>query len=169
MADCFTKVSRVLDVRTPENTARAIEIYEAGCTDGALDAQFSNGFFASISSADTGARLWIRDEGAGDPESAIRFVKICTAEFGLSGRWGFQYSNTCSKPLRSRVEVMSIPDHAQTNFQTLLRAAENGHLALMECADAATGEPRYGIMCSGARWARLPLHALRPSCGWKPL
>ncbi len=40
---------------------------------------------------------------------------------------------------------MAIPDHARTNFQTLLRAAENGDLALMECTDAATGDPRYVI------------------------
>ena len=44
---------------------------------------------------------------------------------------------------------MSIPDHARANFQTLLRAAENGHLALMECADALTGETRYVICAVG--------------------
>jgi len=44
---------------------------------------------------------------------------------------------------------MSIPDHAHANFQTLLRAAENGDLALMECADALTGEPRYVICAVG--------------------
>jgi hypothetical protein len=44
---------------------------------------------------------------------------------------------------------MSITDHARANFQTLLRAAENGHLALMECADAMTGEPRYVICAVG--------------------
>ena len=42
---------------------------------------------------------------------------------------------------------MSIPDHASKNFQTLLRAAEAGHLALMECADARTGEVRY-VICA---------------------
>ena len=42
-----------------------------------------------------------------------------------------------------------IPDHARTNFQTMLRAAENGDLALMECSDAATGEPRYVICAVG--------------------
>ena len=45
---------------------------------------------------------------------------------------------------------MSIPDHAHANFQTLLRAAENGDLALMECADALTGETRY-VICAGGR------------------
>lgn len=44
---------------------------------------------------------------------------------------------------------MSIPDHARANFQTLLRAAENGHLALIECADAASGAPRYVICAVG--------------------
>ena len=34
----------------------------------------------------------------GDPERLIQFVKLCAAEFGLKGRWGFQYANTCSRP-----------------------------------------------------------------------
>ena len=44
---------------------------------------------------------------------------------------------------------MSIPAHARTNFQTLLRAAEDGNLALMECADAQTGVMRYVICAVG--------------------
>ena len=44
---------------------------------------------------------------------------------------------------------MSIPDHARANFQTLLRAASSGDLALMECADVATGESRYVICAVG--------------------
>ncbi len=44
---------------------------------------------------------------------------------------------------------MAIPEHARSNFQTLLRAAEDGNLALMECADARTGEPRYVICAIG--------------------
>ena len=44
---------------------------------------------------------------------------------------------------------MSIPDHARANFQTLLGAAANGDLALMECSDAATGETRYVICAVG--------------------
>ena len=45
---------------------------------------------------------------------------------------------------------MTIPDHARENFETLLRAAADGNLALMECADALTGEPRY-IICAVGR------------------
>ncbi|MCP2138642.1 hypothetical protein J2S28_005766 [Rhizobium sp. SLBN-94] len=45
---------------------------------------------------------------------------------------------------------MSIPDHARTNFDTLLRAASDGNLALMECLDAVTHEPRY-VLCAVGR------------------
>ena len=45
---------------------------------------------------------------------------------------------------------MSIPNHARTNFDTLLRAASDGNLALMECTDAVTGEPRY-VICAVSR------------------
>ena len=44
---------------------------------------------------------------------------------------------------------MAIPDYARENFQTMIRAAENGDLALMECADAATGAARYVICAVG--------------------
>jgi hypothetical protein len=38
---------------------------------------------------------------------------------------------------------LAIPEYARKNFNTLLRAAEAGHLALMECTDAApsSGQP----------------------------
>ncbi len=45
---------------------------------------------------------------------------------------------------------MAIPDHVRTNFDTLLRAAANGDLALMDCTDALTGEPRY-VLCAVGR------------------
>lgn len=45
---------------------------------------------------------------------------------------------------------MAIPDFARTNFNTLLRAAASGDLALVECTDSATGEPRY-VLCAMAR------------------
>jgi hypothetical protein len=46
--------------------------------------------------------------------------------------------------------LMAIPDHAHTNFNTLLRAAGDGNLALMECLDAASGERRY-VLCAVGR------------------
>lgn len=44
-------------------------------------------------------------------------------------------------------DKMTIPDHARTNFHTLLRAAADGNLALMECLDSRTSEPRY-VLCA---------------------
>jgi len=44
--------------------------------------------------------------------------------------------------------AVSNPDYISTNFATLLRAASNGNLALIECTDAITGEPRY-VICVG--------------------
>lgn len=42
---------------------------------------------------------------------------------------------------------MAIPKHIRANFDTLLRAADNGDLALLECQDAKTKEPRYVLCC----------------------
>jgi len=44
-------------------------------------------------------------------------------------------------------DKMTIPDHAKANFHTLLRAAADGNLALMECLDIRTSEPRY-VLCA---------------------
>lgn len=44
---------------------------------------------------------------------------------------------------------MAIPDHARSNFNTLLRAADDGNLALMECLDAVTGDRRFVICAVG--------------------
>lgn len=44
---------------------------------------------------------------------------------------------------------MSIPHHARDNFETLLRAAADSNLALMECADSVSGETRYVICAVG--------------------
>ena len=42
---------------------------------------------------------------------------------------------------------MAIPTPVRTNFNTLLRAADDGNLALMECLDASTRERRY-VICA---------------------
>lgn len=45
---------------------------------------------------------------------------------------------------------MAIPDHARTNFDTLVKAAQAGDLALMECTDVETGETRF-VLCAVGR------------------
>ena len=41
---------------------------------------------------------------------------------------------------------MAIPGYFALNFKTMLRAAQDGELALMECTDAVTQEPVY-VVC----------------------
>ena len=45
---------------------------------------------------------------------------------------------------------MAIPDYARTNFETLVRAAKSGDLALMECTEIESGETRY-VLCAVGR------------------
>lgn len=45
---------------------------------------------------------------------------------------------------------MAIPAYARSNFDTLLRAASQGDLALLECRDAKLGVPRY-VLCALSR------------------
>jgi hypothetical protein len=98
MADYFTHFSCLLDVGTPQNAARALDLHNALSEAGAAEEPPSEGFLVSIQPEHGGSQLWLRDDVSGDPERLIQFVKLCAAEFGLKGRWGFQYANTCSRP-----------------------------------------------------------------------
>ncbi|MGQ3231184.1 MAG: DUF6117 family protein [Blastomonas fulva] len=49
----------------------------------------------------------------------------------------------------SRSHTMAIPKHVRSNFDTLVRAARAGDLALMECTAADSGEPRYVLCAAG--------------------
>ena len=98
MADWFTHFSCLLDVGTPDNAARALELYNTLSAEGASEDPPSEGFLLSIQPEHGGTALWMRDEVSGDPERLIQFVKRCAAAFGLTGRWGFQYASVCSKP-----------------------------------------------------------------------
>ena len=42
---------------------------------------------------------------------------------------------------------MAIPDHMKDRFETLKRACIDGNLALLECQDVKTCEPRY-VLCA---------------------
>ena len=98
MADYFTHFSCLLDVGTPQNAARALDLYNALSEAGAAEEPPSEGFLVSIQPEHGGSQLWLRDDVSGDPERLIQFVKLCAAKFGLKGRWGFQYAYTCSRP-----------------------------------------------------------------------
>jgi hypothetical protein len=98
MADFFTHFSCTLDVATPDNAARALDLYQAFMDDAAREEVPSDGFFLSIQPEHGATTLWMHDEGTGDPQQVILFVQRCAEAFCLSGRWGFQLANTCSRP-----------------------------------------------------------------------
>ena len=58
MAVYFTNFSCLLDVGTPQNVARALDLYANASDD---DGTLSDGFLLS-SNEEGGAELWIRDE-----------------------------------------------------------------------------------------------------------
>lgn len=98
MADYFTHFSCLLDVGTPQNAARALELYNELSVENAEQDPPSEAFLISIQPEHGGSQLWLRDDGSGDPAMLLSFVKRCAAEFGLTGLWGFQFANTCSRP-----------------------------------------------------------------------
>jgi hypothetical protein len=110
MADFFTHFSCVLDVGTPDNAARALELYQAFTEETTREDVPSDGFLLSIQPEHGGTTLWIRDEVTGDPQQVILFVQRCAEAFDLSGRWGLQWANTCSRP---RVNAFGGGAHAR--------------------------------------------------------
>jgi len=98
MADFFTHFSCVLDVGTPDNAARALDLYRVFMEEAAREDILPDGFLLSVQPEHGGSTLSIRDEGTGDPQQVILFALRCAEELGLTGRWGFQWANSCSRP-----------------------------------------------------------------------
>lgn len=98
MADFRTHFSCLLDVGTPDKAARALELYLAFAEEVEREEIGDVGFALSIQPEHGGTKLWIRDDVTGDPEQVLTFVKRCAEACGLTGRWGFEWANTCSRP-----------------------------------------------------------------------
>jgi hypothetical protein len=97
MADYFTHFSCVLDVGTLDNAVRALDLFPAFMKEAAREGALAGGFQVSIHPDQGGTKLWMRDEVTGDPLQVIIFVQRCAEVFSLTGRWGFQWANTCSQ------------------------------------------------------------------------
>ena len=98
MADYFTQFSCMFDVGTAENAARAEEIRQRQA-DALDDAEGADLGFEMEHDPDCGpGALWISSDGYGEPEHVIAFVLACAEAFDLTGRWGFTWALTCSKP-----------------------------------------------------------------------
>ncbi|WEQ57367.1 hypothetical protein LV564_12860 [Komagataeibacter nataicola] len=96
MADYFTHFSCLLDVRTHDNALKALELYRNETED--EDGFCLSDGFSLLLSGEGSTELWIHDESGGDPECVIAFVLKCAKAFSLSGLWGMEYANTCSRP-----------------------------------------------------------------------
>lgn len=97
MADYLTHFSCLLDVGTSDNVVRALALYADTPAD-EDGMSFPNGF-AAETAPDADTSLWLRDAGFGDVEQLIRFALLCAERLDLTGRWGFEYALTCSRPL----------------------------------------------------------------------
>ena len=98
MTDFFTHFSCVLDVGSARNAARAMTIYLDMLAEYQIDDAGGIPFAVSVEPAHGAGRLWIRDDRTGDPAQVVVFVLRCAHKFRLTGRWGFQWANTCTRP-----------------------------------------------------------------------
>ena len=99
MADYYTHFSRLLDLGTEAKADQALDLFLRLSDDEDAEGELLyHGFDLSRVDGGTGGLLWIRDDDSGDIESLIAFVLRLAEELDLSGLWGFDYANTCSRP-----------------------------------------------------------------------
>lgn len=98
MAVHFTHFSCMFDVGSADNAtaAEAIRCRQAGELDVAESRDL--GFEMKVDTARGAGALRISSDGYGEPEHVIAFVLACADAFDLTGRWGFCWALTCSKP-----------------------------------------------------------------------
>jgi hypothetical protein len=96
MANYYTEFSVELDVLTEENANRVYEIYSNPIDEEAEE--IIVGFELKIDPTSP-TRVWINSGGeGGDLECVSAFIKQICSQIKLSGKWGFEWANTCSKP-----------------------------------------------------------------------
>ncbi len=96
MADYYTSFSVLLPVGAG-NIEAALALYAQFEQELEADHQ-SVGFLAEQDTPNSDA-VWLHDgNGEGDPEHVIAYAFRCAQAFGLTGRWGFHWSLSCSKP-----------------------------------------------------------------------
>lgn len=97
MANYYTSFSVLLPVGAG-NIEAALALYAQFEQELEADDQ-SVGFLAEQDTPNSDA-VWLRDDGGeGDPEHVIAYAFRCAQAFGLTGRWGFDWSLSCSRPI----------------------------------------------------------------------
>lgn len=147
MADYFTQFSCMFDVGSAENATAALVLLDR-LRDEPDDNEPPYGFDAVIDPS-TPTALWISDgDGHGDPEHVIAFVLACAEAFDLTGRWGFVWALTCSRP-----RLDGFGGGAQ-----LLDLGARKSLAWLDCDHWLQGalDPTFAIDISDARTIEAP-------------
>ncbi len=98
MADYFTHFSCMFDVGSADNATAAEAIRRRRADELDVAEGRDLGFEIEIDTARSPGALWISSDGYGEPEHVIAFVLACADAFDLTGRWGFTWALTCSKP-----------------------------------------------------------------------
>lgn len=99
MAYYFRHFSCVLDVGTAEKAIVALDLFlRLHEEDEASDDPEFSGFALSLQDGAGSSILWFHDNGQGDVEGVIHFVLRIAEGLDLTGLWGFDYANTCSRP-----------------------------------------------------------------------
>ena len=96
MADYFTSFSCRLDLRSTENVAQALVLYDERRTVLDRDEGTAIGFEIEVDPKTSTALLISDGDGFGEPEHVIAFALRCAETFGLKGRWGFVWGLWCS-------------------------------------------------------------------------
>ena len=97
MADYLTQFSCRLEVGTSKNAARALAIHNE-MADALERDDIAIGFQVIVDPTTVGSLLIRDDGGFGEPEHVFDFVLRCAKALDLTGRWGFAWALTCSRP-----------------------------------------------------------------------
>jgi len=96
MSRSYTHFSCVLPLGRAEFLPSALTLYERYAEE--LDARYERiCFTVKACDLDRGSLRIVSGED-GDPEQVIAFVQRCARTFGLTGLWGFQWSQGCVFP-----------------------------------------------------------------------
>ncbi|AQT47980.1 hypothetical protein [Bartonella choladocola] len=94
MANYYTEFSCTLELPI-EHHERALVIYNK--SQDREGEPFEYGFSVKAETEGT-PYLWFYADESGIPDLLIEYISQLAKEFKLIGRWGFAWSNTCSKP-----------------------------------------------------------------------
>ena len=83
--------SCMLDVGSPDNVKRAIQMREEMAAEMDRDDGSYLGFEMESEPPERSSALWIHSHDTGEPDHVVAFVLRCAEAFNLSGCWGFHW------------------------------------------------------------------------------